>query len=86
MSRASAGGLRSVVAATAEKLCFTHCFGQTFLLFQPVARRLPSFRGRGTMAPLLARRSKGENRGEVGSVALQHLAAACPIDSHVLAF
>jgi len=35
-----AGGLRSVVAATAEKLCFTHCFSQTFMLFQPVARWL----------------------------------------------
>jgi hypothetical protein len=52
--------LRSVVAATAEKLCFTHCFGQTFLLFQPVARRL-------------LRRS----------VALQHAAAGCPVDSQI---
>ena len=37
-TRACAGGLRSVVAATAEKLCFTHCFSQTFSLFQPVTR------------------------------------------------
>jgi hypothetical protein len=33
-------------------------------------RRLPSFRGRGTMAALLGRRSKGGNRGGVGSLAL----------------
>jgi len=32
----------------------------------PRLGRPPSFRGRGTMAPLLARRSKG-NRGGVGS-------------------
>ena len=42
----------------------SHCFSQTFSLFPPEARwllrRPPSFRGRGTMAPLLARRSKGK--------------------------
>src|SRR5262249_49350721 len=44
-------------------------------------RRPPLFRGRGTMAPLLARRSKGGNRGEVGSVALQLPAATRSIGS-----
>jgi len=40
MRRALALEGYALVAAAAEKLCFTHSFGQTFLLFQPVARWL----------------------------------------------